>query len=68
MSRSFVATTPSVKCARIDCAMESLPYRVAGTLLLLYAQPPMKIVALPTAAIVIAPLDSPATVPASTSN
>jgi hypothetical protein len=48
--------------------MESLPYRVAGTLLLLYAQPPMKIVALPTAAIVIAPLDSPATVPASTSN
>ena len=35
--------------------MESLPYRVAGTLLLLYAQPLMKIVALPTAAIVIAP-------------
>jgi hypothetical protein len=34
--------------------MESLPYRVAGTLLLLYAQPLMKIVALPTAAIVIA--------------
>ena len=35
--------------------VESLPYRVAGTLLLLYAQPLMKIVALPTAAIVIAP-------------
>jgi hypothetical protein len=33
---------------------ESLPYRVAGTLLLLYAQPVAKIVALPTAAIVIA--------------
>jgi hypothetical protein len=32
---------------------ESLPYRVAGTLLLLYAQPLAKIVALPTAAIVI---------------
>jgi hypothetical protein len=38
--------------------MESLPYRVAGTLLLLYAQPLMKIVALPTAAIVIAPLET----------
>jgi hypothetical protein len=37
--------------------MESLPYRVAGTLLLLYAQPLMKIVALSTAAIVIAPLE-----------
>jgi hypothetical protein len=34
--------------------MESLPYRVAGTLLLLYAQPLMKIVALPTTAIDIA--------------
>ncbi|OBB74464.1 recombinase XerD [Mycobacterium sp. 852014-52144_SCH5372336] len=32
---------------------ESLPYRIAGTLLLLYAQPLMKIVALPTAAITI---------------
>jgi len=38
--------------------MESLPYRVAGTLLLLYAQPLMKIVALPTAAIVSAPLET----------
>ena len=38
--------------------MESLPYRVAGTLLLLYAQPLMKIVALPTTAIVIAPLEA----------
>ena len=38
--------------------MESLPYRVAGTLLLLYAQPLMKIVALPTSAIVIAPLET----------
>ena len=35
--------------------IESLPYRVAGTLLLLYAQPLIRIVALPTAAIVVAP-------------
>ncbi len=34
--------------------VESLPYRVAGTLLL-YAHPLMKLVALPTAAIVITP-------------
>ena len=35
--------------------IESLPYRVAGTLLLLYAQPLIRIVALPTAAIIVAP-------------
>lgn len=35
--------------------VDSLPYRVAGTLLLLYAQPLIRIVALPTMAIDIAP-------------
>jgi hypothetical protein len=37
----------------LDGDAESLPYRVAGTLLLLYAQPLMRIVSLPTAAVVI---------------
>jgi hypothetical protein len=37
----------------LDGDTESLHYRVAGTLLLLYAQPLVKIVALPTAAVVI---------------
>jgi hypothetical protein len=37
----------------LDGDAESLSYRVAGTLLLLYAQPLTRIVALPTAAIVI---------------
>jgi hypothetical protein len=37
----------------LDGDAESLQYRVAGTLLLLYAQPLMRIVALPTAAVVI---------------
>jgi hypothetical protein len=35
--------------------VESLPYRVAGTLLLLYAQPLIRIVALPTTGIVVIP-------------
>jgi hypothetical protein len=34
---------------------ESLPYRVAGTLLLLYAQPLVRIAALPTGAVVLTP-------------
>ncbi|KUH64988.1 recombinase XerD [Mycolicibacterium novocastrense] len=38
--------------------VESLPYRVTGTLLLLYAQPLMKIVALTTAAIVVDPRET----------
>ena len=37
---------------------ESLPYRVAGTLLLLYAQPLVRIAALPTSAVVIAPTET----------
>ncbi|QEN17586.1 recombinase XerD (plasmid) [Mycolicibacterium sp. ELW1] len=37
----------------LDGDAESLSYRVAGTLLLLYAQPLTRIVALPTAAVVI---------------
>jgi hypothetical protein len=37
----------------LDGDTESLQYRVAGTLLLLYAQPLTRIVALPTAAVVI---------------
>lgn len=32
---------------------ESLPYRVAGTLLLLYAQPLLKVAALPTSAVTV---------------
>lgn len=38
--------------------VDSLPYRVAGTLLLLYAQPLIRIVALPTTAIVVAPQET----------
>ena len=37
---------------------ESLPYRVAGTLLLLYAQPLVRIAALPTSAVVITPTET----------
>jgi hypothetical protein len=34
---------------------ESLPYRVAGTLLLLYAQPLVKVAAMPTSKVLVAP-------------
>jgi hypothetical protein len=58
-ARSSRLLTQDQRLARIKGLLtddiESLPYRVAGTLLLLYAQPLIRIVALPTAAIVVAP-------------